>query len=446
MVPPLEQLPTNGAAKEVADLELVKGNANVKLDGEVVLKGMSPELYWMHANPNCINEYGYFALHEAAERFSVDMIKLLLRHGASANVRTVGNNIIENLLPLHVAVENTCLHKYLEDNLEDNLSHSQNPLDYIYKLIHLLCLPEMKIFLDTTRLLAEKTNNLLQELWNYIEDGKLLQSAVLLLAAQEQIRRGSSPKINDSSKKNGFDIINNCIVRLSYALRLEKGSHGMTPELLEERKTLFDYTWLLVDVISMSVKIFLHTFKHILSMSQGDMQYTKQKDASAGLSDITCAASHYKSALSEGDMQAMQQNVASAGLVSNSSNVNAASDGPNQNTESESCLLNQQQQDISFAILEQTSAPSSGQDKVAADCKVPHAEVFQHVSSILKEYGFCPPGDSMDTLILQPYDCRKSDGESNGESCKDANMSIKETANPDGAEEKVKRYSNLGLV
>uniref|UniRef100_A0A452YYA8 Uncharacterized protein n=1 Tax=Aegilops tauschii subsp. strangulata TaxID=200361 RepID=A0A452YYA8_AEGTS len=51
-------------------------------------------------------------------------------------------------------------------------------------------------------------------------------------------------------KKNGFDIINNCIVRLSYALRLEKGSHGMTHELLEERKTLFDYTWLLVDVIS----------------------------------------------------------------------------------------------------------------------------------------------------------------------------------------------------
>lgn len=33
MVPPLEQLPTNGAAKEVADQEVVKGNANVKLDG-----------------------------------------------------------------------------------------------------------------------------------------------------------------------------------------------------------------------------------------------------------------------------------------------------------------------------------------------------------------------------------------------------------------------------
>ncbi|KAI4969276.1 hypothetical protein ZWY2020_000190 [Hordeum vulgare] len=106
----------------------------------------------------------------------------------------------------------------------------------------------------------------------------------------------------------------------------------------------------------------------------GDMQYTKQKDASAGLmgksSDITSTASHYKSVLSEGDMHAMQQNVASAGLMSNSSNVNADSDGPNgQNTESESCLLNQQQQDSRFAIPEQVHAPSSGQDKVAADCK-----------------------------------------------------------------------------
>ncbi|XP_044450048.1 uncharacterized protein [Triticum aestivum] len=301
---------------------------------KVLLEGMAPELYGMHANPNCINQYGYFALHESAERFSVDMIKLLLRHGASANVRTVGNNIIENLLLLHVAVENTCLHKYLEDNLEDNLSRSHNPLDYIYKLIHLLCLPEMKIFLDTTRLLAEKTNNLLQELWNYIEDGKLIQSAVLLPAAQEQIRRGSSPKINDSSKKNGFDIINNCIVRLSYALRLEKGSHGMTHELLEERKTLFDYTWLLVDVIS-----------HV------------GEDLSA---------------------------------------------------------------------------------YIQAHSEVPHVEVFQHVSSILKEYGFCPPGDFMDTLNLQPYDCRKS----NGESCKgvsDANMTVTETANLDAAEEKAVR-------
>ena len=72
--------------------------------------------------------------------------------------------------------------------------------------LRFLFLVLQKIFLDTTRLLAEKTNNLLQELWNYIEDGKLIQSTVLLLAAQGQIRRGSSPKINDSSKKMGLTL------------------------------------------------------------------------------------------------------------------------------------------------------------------------------------------------------------------------------------------------
>jgi hypothetical protein len=103
------------------------------------LKGKARQLYGMHANPNCINNCGFFLLHEAAERFSVEMIEVLFRHGASANVRTVGNDVIEDLLPLHVAVGNTCQHKYPEDNL----SPSQNHLDYIYKLIHLLCLPEM---------------------------------------------------------------------------------------------------------------------------------------------------------------------------------------------------------------------------------------------------------------------------------------------------------------
>ena len=112
----------------------------------VALECKVPELNGMHANPNCINPYGYFPLHEAAERFSVDMIKLLFRHGASANVRTIGANIIEDLLPLHVAVENTCLHKYLEENAfpnQEDLEDSQATLNYICKIIHLLCLPEM---------------------------------------------------------------------------------------------------------------------------------------------------------------------------------------------------------------------------------------------------------------------------------------------------------------
>uniref|UniRef100_A0A453AYS5 Uncharacterized protein n=1 Tax=Aegilops tauschii subsp. strangulata TaxID=200361 RepID=A0A453AYS5_AEGTS len=89
---------------------------------------------------------------------------------------------------------------------------SHADINYILKLIHILCLPEMKLFLDTIRLLAKHTDNLSDEVCNYIIDGKLIQTAVLLLAAQEQIRGVSSPKKDLNSKPDEFAIITNCVV------------------------------------------------------------------------------------------------------------------------------------------------------------------------------------------------------------------------------------------
>ncbi|KAK3148502.1 hypothetical protein QOZ80_3BG0295840 [Eleusine coracana subsp. coracana] len=178
---------------------------------KVALEGQAPELSGYRANPNCMNQYGYFPLHEAAERFSVDMVKLLLEHGALTNLRTAGSQVVEGLLPLHVAVENTCMHKYLEDSLFPSVDHPDYPTrvddNYIFKLIHLLCLPEMKIFLDTTRLLAENTDNLLDEIWNYVKDGKVVQTAVLLMAAQKHVRGGYYCKTNGETKVDGFTVI-----------------------------------------------------------------------------------------------------------------------------------------------------------------------------------------------------------------------------------------------
>lgn len=213
---------------------------------KVVLEGKASELGRHRANPNYMNPYGYFPLHEAAERFSVDMVKLLFKYGASANLRTAGSETKENLLPLHVAVEDTCLHKYLEDNLFPCQDHRS----YIYKLIQLLCLPEMKIFLDTTRLLARKTNNLLDELWNYVEDGKLIQTAVLLLAAQESIRAGSSSKKRKCiCKPDGFETIMARMMKHSVALRWGIRENGMAPNKLEA-SSVHECTALLVDLIA----------------------------------------------------------------------------------------------------------------------------------------------------------------------------------------------------
>ncbi|XBI89868.1 hypothetical protein VPH35_027614 [Triticum aestivum] len=219
---------------------------------KVVLVGKNPELHGFRADPNCMTQFGFFPLHRAAEMFSVDMIELLLHHGASANLRTSGALVIDNLLPVHVAVENTCLHKYLEDGLHpnrENTDYSDADVNYILKLSHLIHLIQ-KLFLDTTRLLAKHTDNLLDEVCKYIIDGKLIQTAVLLLAAQEQIRGVSSSKKDCNCKPDGFSIITNCVVGKITAIQFEMCHKGLELEPLEAKKRLFDMTLTLVHVIS----------------------------------------------------------------------------------------------------------------------------------------------------------------------------------------------------
>ncbi|CAL5063574.1 unnamed protein product [Urochloa decumbens] len=290
---------------------------------KVVLEGKVPELHCVHANPNCVNPHGYFPLHEAAERFSVEMIKLLFRHDASANVRTVGDEVIANLLPLHVAVENTCMHKYLEDNLSPTEYHR----DYIYKLIQLLCLPEMKIFLDTIRLLAEKTDNLVDERWNYIKDRKLIQTSVLLLAAQKQIR-----------KHDWFNTIMYRIYKDCVALRIKSGDNGEAQKQLEE-------TFHLVSIISHAGE----------------------------------ALDKYIQAHSE-----------------------------------------------------------------ASPLCVPHVEVLEHVSSILKEFGLSPKTDYIDVRNLRPYNCKISTGGLHEKGRVDATKELTEMSSLNAAEKKILRKKVIG--
>ncbi|XP_073358459.1 uncharacterized protein [Aegilops tauschii subsp. strangulata] len=157
-----------------------------------------------------------------------------------------------------------------------------------------------KIFLDTVRLLAERTDNLVDEIWNYVKDGKLVQSAVLLLSAQAQIRGGCSSKRNGNNKRDGFDIIMCHIVRHLVTLRSENKNTN-TRKLREEERIFMEFTGLLVDIVSQAGE----------------------------------ALSAY----------------------------------------------------------------------IQAHSKVPHVEVLERVSSILKEYGFCPTGEIVDVKNLCPYNC-----------------------------------------
>ena len=44
------------------------------------------------------------------------------------------------------------------------------------------------MYLDTTRLIAKHTDNIVDEVWNYINGRKFVELAILLLAAQKQLR------------------------------------------------------------------------------------------------------------------------------------------------------------------------------------------------------------------------------------------------------------------
>jgi hypothetical protein len=107
-----------------------------------------------------------------------------------------------------------------------------------------------KIFLDTIRLLAKHTDNLVDELWYYIKDGKPVQTAVLLLAAQKHIRTGTSYKENGNGTSDGFAITINRIRNYTTALESEVGHNKKNDEGLEMKKKITRISLMLVRAVS----------------------------------------------------------------------------------------------------------------------------------------------------------------------------------------------------
>lgn len=111
-------------------------------------------------------------------------------------------------------------------------------------------LPLQKIFLDTIRLIAKRTDNLVDELWYYIKDGKLVQTALLLLAAQKHIRMGSSCGGNGNSKSDGFAVTINRIQNRIITLESEAGHNRKNDKGLGMEKRLTRTSLMLVRAVS----------------------------------------------------------------------------------------------------------------------------------------------------------------------------------------------------
>ncbi|KAJ1271280.1 hypothetical protein BS78_06G117300 [Paspalum vaginatum] len=124
------------------------------------------------------------------------------------------------------------MHKYLEDHWADG--------DHIVNLVFLICLPEMKMFLDTNRLIAKQTDNIVDELWNYIHNEKFVEAAILLLAAQKQLR---GYKRTSQVSLNRFAIIKSHFDEALDTLHLEmltmvhqEGKEGTALKKLKDKK------------------------------------------------------------------------------------------------------------------------------------------------------------------------------------------------------------------
>ncbi|XP_059633023.1 uncharacterized protein LOC132275869 [Cornus florida] len=121
---------------------------------------------------------GLYPLHLAANGLSYEMITTLLSHGAQTDVRTIEGKFRGDLFPLNVSLETVSYHRSLID---------WTPKQSIFKLIVVLCLPQMKVPLEINRLLAWNTKEVDKIFIHYAMEGELIEMATLLMVAREKL-------------------------------------------------------------------------------------------------------------------------------------------------------------------------------------------------------------------------------------------------------------------
>ncbi|XP_059637031.1 uncharacterized protein LOC132279119 [Cornus florida] len=155
-------------------------------------------------DPNLPFKVGLYPLHILAEDFSYDMIDLLLRHGAWTDVKTIEGEYRGDLLPIDIALQMLSYHRCLSN---------WTPKQSIFKLIVILSLPQMKVPLETNRLLAWNTKDVSNIFYNYAIEGELIPMAALLMVAREKIMAPSMLQSKDSTGVEGGMMIHQCILK-----------------------------------------------------------------------------------------------------------------------------------------------------------------------------------------------------------------------------------------
>lgn len=145
-------------------------------------------------------EWRFSGLHFAARWGALGMIKLLLNRGAKNSIGCGGEN--QGLLPLSIALEKAS---------EEQTLYDWCPGHSVFKLIIMLCLPQMRSPVDACKLLAESTKEVEEVAYGIAKDGNVIVFAILLMAAREKILGSSRFPSFDPSSLGGSKTIRDCI-------------------------------------------------------------------------------------------------------------------------------------------------------------------------------------------------------------------------------------------
>ncbi|RAL37683.1 hypothetical protein DM860_000377 [Cuscuta australis] len=133
-----------------------------------------------------------------------ELVKLFLEKGALTGVRLTDSvSEHDQMLPLNYSLH--LLSKYM---IYFNVL---TPEQSVYKMLITLCLPQLRSKLECVRLLAEKTEELGEEIYYYAKHGRLVELAVLLLVARDKVTSASLVKNSSSLNEKDCRNLDHCM-------------------------------------------------------------------------------------------------------------------------------------------------------------------------------------------------------------------------------------------